>query len=145
MVEKQTPPADQERKSVVQQAAIPVALLTAAVGFALFRSRAEVDGVRAGDGMCEGYWPPPEVCLPLGAERRQFAPGDAAETRGCPQRRVAVAPWPEKASFLTKLQAIEAAAKEFAAAMPAATADMLAECGMDKKAAVDIARPYPAS
>lgn len=83
-------------------------------------------------GSCEGYWPAPEVCLPLGSGPRLYAAGEASESKLCPQRSaVPAGAWPGKTDFLATLRAIEDVARE---AQPpgALSAEQRAACNLDK-------------
>ncbi|CAK0887443.1 unnamed protein product, partial [Prorocentrum cordatum] len=93
----------------------------------------------AGAEGCEGYWPPPAVCLGLGQGGRDAAAGDASLAAWCPQRRVD-AEWPGRGEFVAKLREIEAAAREADAAGGPRTAAALAACGLQEAPFVTVVR-----
>lgn len=79
---------------------------------------------------CEGYWPPPEVCVPLGERYKPFSSGELLESKECPQRHVQES-WPDRAELLTKLQRIEAQARE--ADQAGLSLQLLTACGLSQE------------
>mmetsp|Transcript_16543 Transcript_16543/g.36012 ORF Transcript_16543/g.36012 Transcript_16543/m.36012 type:complete len:209 (-) Transcript_16543:124-750(-) len=80
-----------------------------------------------GTHRCEGYFPDTEVCLPLGTKRPPWFRKNRANA-DCPQWRIDPK-WVERTAFTSKLNDIEATAKEWESILISMTAEDLDKCG----------------
>ena len=76
---------------------------------------------------CEGYYPPTEDCLPLGATRPPWFKKKRSNA-GCPQWQID-RQWGERGAFSAKLKDIEAIAKEYEQLLAEIEPDDIAKFG----------------
>mmetsp|Transcript_88266 Transcript_88266/g.175408 ORF Transcript_88266/g.175408 Transcript_88266/m.175408 type:complete len:240 (+) Transcript_88266:173-892(+) len=107
-----------------------VGLLSVALAFsapAILISNHDLPRAPGKWGECEGYWPPPAVCLPLGTNSHQ---GVTAEEMACPQAHVNMQ-WDARSEFLAKLADVESVAKNASADF--ISKQLLAQCGLNEE------------
>ena len=75
---------------------------------------------------CEGYYPDPEVCIPLGSHRPLWFKVNR-DNMDCPQWRID--PTWEKSIFTHRLAQIEGVAKEWESMLEVMDADTMQKCG----------------